>query len=315
LDYEEWPECVNIDVSSQKTKIFFQRRIKMSDVPMQVVVAAFQDEAGAKAAYQELRQAKKAHLIKIENAAVIRKDEKGKLHIKETHDMGGGKGAGIGALAGGAIGLIGGPGGVVVGGAVGAFVGGLTAKLYDGGFKDERLEKIGGGLQPGTSAIVAVVDHTWVQEVEKELAEQAIDVTVAALAEDIAQQLKEGNEVAYSEIATDEGTEVSRVAGNDKEVDVSNVVATAAGVEAVHMHADEEGVVVEHAVATEDAIAYEAVAADENDAAYVAALATPEGAAMIAAESIPDEEEDQPEEEAMDGAGGESDTESEEGNS
>ena len=39
-------------------------------------------------------------LIGIENAAVLRRDEKNKLHIKETGDWGGGKGA----VAGGAIG-------------------------------------------------------------------------------------------------------------------------------------------------------------------------------------------------------------------
>lgn len=277
----------------------------MSDVPVQVVVAAFQDEDGAKAAYQELRQAKKEHLIKIENAAVISKDEKGKLHVKETADMGGGKGAGIGALAGGAIGLLGGPGGIIVGGAIGSFVGGLAAKLYDGGFKDERLKKIGEGLQPGTSAIVAVVDHTWVQDLQNELAEQAMDVTVAALSADIAQQLQEGGEVAYSEIATDEGMEMSRVAVSDNETDVSDMVVTGEGVEAVHAHANEEGVLVEHAVASDDAVAYEAMTADEEGAAYVAAVATSEGAAMIAAEATSEDDDDQTDEEAMDEAGDE----------
>jgi hypothetical protein len=51
--------------------------------PMQLIVAAFQDEDGAERALNELKAAKKAHVIKIENAAVIRKDMKGKLHIKE----------------------------------------------------------------------------------------------------------------------------------------------------------------------------------------------------------------------------------------
>jgi len=78
----------------------------MSDNPIQLVVAAFKDEAAAKAALKELKQAQKAKVIKIENAAVLRKDEKGKLHIKETHDMGGGKGAVLGGVGGAAVGLI-----------------------------------------------------------------------------------------------------------------------------------------------------------------------------------------------------------------
>ena len=68
----------------------------MSDVPVQVIVAAFQDEKAAKGALKALKQASREGLIKIENAAVLRKDKKGKLHIKETHDMGGGKGAALG---------------------------------------------------------------------------------------------------------------------------------------------------------------------------------------------------------------------------
>ena len=69
----------------------------MSEAPVQLIVAAFQEEDGAKNALNELKTAKKEHLIKIDNAAVITKDENGKVHIKETKDMGGGKGAVIGA--------------------------------------------------------------------------------------------------------------------------------------------------------------------------------------------------------------------------
>ena len=44
----------------------------MSDVPVQLVVAAFQEEKAAKAALKELKRARRLGLIKIENAAVIR---------------------------------------------------------------------------------------------------------------------------------------------------------------------------------------------------------------------------------------------------
>ena len=136
----------------------------MSDVPVQVVVAAFKDENTAGEALKALKQARNQGLIKIVDAAVLRKDANGKLHIKETADMGGGKGAVIGGVAGAVVGLLAGPvGWAALGGAV---IGGLAAKLHDGGFKDERLKKLGEGLGPGNSAIVAVVEHTWVREVE-----------------------------------------------------------------------------------------------------------------------------------------------------
>src|SRR5210317_1944182 len=96
-----------------------------ANVPVQVIVAAFQHENGAKKALNELKQAKHQGLIKIDDAAVIRKDEKGKLHIKETADMSTGKGAGIGAVVGGVIGLLAGPLGVAVGAGAGAAIGGI----------------------------------------------------------------------------------------------------------------------------------------------------------------------------------------------
>jgi uncharacterized membrane protein len=202
----------------------------MSDVPLQIIVAAFQEEDAADEALKTLKEAKKEKLISIDNAAVIRKDDDGKLHIKETADMGGGKGAGVGVLVGGAIGLIGGPLGVAVGGALGAAVGGITAKLYDGGFKDDRLREIGSSLTPGTSAIVAVIEHRWVADLERELAEEGADVMTAALAEDIAEQLQKGGELSITAVSSEEGFAAARVATTDDEAVVSGVIATDEGV-------------------------------------------------------------------------------------
>ena len=69
----------------------------MSDVPVQVIVAVFQDERQADEALKELKALKRERLIGIQNAAVIRKDGKGRIHIRETADMGGGQGAALGA--------------------------------------------------------------------------------------------------------------------------------------------------------------------------------------------------------------------------
>ena len=124
----------------------------MSDVPVRVVVAAFKDEKAADQALLDLKTAKWAGLIGIQNAAVLRRDQKNKLHIKETGDWGGGKGAAAGAVLGGFVGLLAGPVGWL--GITGAVIGGLAAKLRDSGFSDERLQTLGEALQPGTSAIV-----------------------------------------------------------------------------------------------------------------------------------------------------------------
>src|SRR5512136_1700181 len=181
----------------------------MSDVPVQVVIAAFKDENKASEALKALKQARNQGLIKIVDAAVLRKDADGKLHIKETADMGGGKGAVIGGVLGAVVGVLVGPVGWAALG--GAAIGGLAAKLHDGGFKDERLNKLGEGLGPGNSAIVAVVELSWVKQVEKAMADAGAQAVTEELSADIAQQLQSGGEVAYNIVDTGEDLIAERV--------------------------------------------------------------------------------------------------------
>jgi uncharacterized membrane protein len=160
-----------------------------SDVPVEVILAAFNDEDGAEKALGELKQAKKDRLIGIRNAAVLWKDDNGKLHFKETADMRGGKGAVVGGVIGGVVGLVF-PPSILASAAVGAAVGGFSAKLHDAGFPDDRLREVGKGLKPNTSALIAVIEHVWVREVEAELEQYGADVVTEAVRADIAAQLE-----------------------------------------------------------------------------------------------------------------------------
>jgi uncharacterized membrane protein len=187
-----------------------------NDVPVQVIVAAFQNEKGAEDALQKLKEAKKEQVIDIDNTAVLRRDEDGKLHVKEARDMSGGKGAAIGSVAGAVAGLLAGP--LVLAAGAGALIGGLAAKLRDSGFHDERLKQLGEALTPGTSALVAVIEHTWVRDVEKLLADYGADVTTESIKADIAQQLEAGHDVAYTAIRTDEGTIAGRVTSEAEQI-------------------------------------------------------------------------------------------------
>lgn len=181
-----------------------------SSVPVELIVAAFPDEQGAARALGQLKQAKKEELIGIRDAAVITRDASNTLHIKETGDMSGRKGAGVGAIVGGAIGLLFPP--AVLGSAVvGAAIGGLGARLHDAGFPDDELRAIGSSLKPGTSAIVAVIEHKWVEEVERELAAQGAQMVRQAIQEDITQQLEAGRSVAYVAVADQDTVAVGRV--------------------------------------------------------------------------------------------------------
>jgi uncharacterized membrane protein len=157
--------------------------------PIDVVVAAYPDEGGAKNALHDLEEAKKSGVINIMDAAVLTKGEDDKLHISETADKGFGRGALIGGVAGAAVGLLAGPiGWAALGGGV---IGGLAAKLHDGGFPDDRLRQVGEGLTPGSSALLAVVEETWVPAAERMLRETASDIVTEAVAADVAAQLDE----------------------------------------------------------------------------------------------------------------------------
>ena len=183
-----------------------------TSAPTQVILAAFPTEYGAENALVELKNAKKQHLIDINNVAVLRCDAQGKVHIKEPTDMGAGRGAAIGAVVGGLAGLLFGPVGWAVAG--GAAVGGVAAKLRDSGFQDSRLREVGKSLQPGTSALLAVIEHIWVTELEAELARAGGDVATHELAADIAAELKSGHAVAYTAVLDDDSMVVARVAAD-----------------------------------------------------------------------------------------------------
>jgi uncharacterized membrane protein len=195
----------------------------MSDAPLELIVSAFQTERGADEALDAIIQAKKDKLVKIREAAVVRRDAGGKLHISERGDLSTGGGAASGAAIGAVIGLFGGPIGALVGGAAGAAIGGLAAKLIDSGIPDDRLKQIGEALKPGTSAIVAMIEHSWVEEAQVELQRAGGDTLAAAVTEDIKNQLAAGKEVTYSAVAAAGGSVATRTVAGTEGVSVQGI--------------------------------------------------------------------------------------------
>jgi len=157
-----------------------------AEAPLQAFVAAFPDVEGASRALKQLRDIDR-DLMAVKHAAVLIRNAEGKLEIKESHQAG--KGAVVGGLVGGVIGLVTGPvGWVAVGGAA---LGALAARLRDSGFPDDRLRQIGQALTPGTSALVAIVEHRWVLQVEEELKAAGATYATEAVKAEVAAQLEE----------------------------------------------------------------------------------------------------------------------------
>lgn len=171
---------------------------EMNATPVEVVLAAFTDEKGAENALRALMQSRKYRQIVIRNAAVLWKDDSGKLHFKETADMRGGKGATIGGVIGGVVGLIF-PPSILASAAVGAAVGGLSAKLHDAGFPDDRLRQVGDRLKPNTSGLIAVIEAVWMARIEDELRSLGANIAKEEVRADILAQLEAEPAVVVSE--------------------------------------------------------------------------------------------------------------------
>jgi uncharacterized membrane protein len=215
----------------------------MSDVPVQLIVAAFQDEKGAESALSELKVAKFAGLIGIQDAAVMRRDQKDKIHIKDVRDVGARGGTVFGALVGTGIALATGGAGIILSGAVGALVGRMAAKKIDMGLDNKRLKEIADALKPGTSAIIAIIEHKWVAEIENAFAEAGANVIKEALKADIAAQLEAGKEVGYSVLVDEESTELERIAGDENEVELGSLQISEDVISAQATFATEDGLV------------------------------------------------------------------------
>jgi len=143
----------------------------VSEVPVVLMVSAFQDETGADHALETVQGEGSEARFAIHAAAVICRDAANMLQIREAAAWSGARAAAAGALIGGAIGLLF-PPGVLVTGPLGATIGELGAHLSESGFPDARLKEIGESLGPGTSAIIAIVAQESIAGLENELSGQ-----------------------------------------------------------------------------------------------------------------------------------------------
>ena len=133
-------------------------------------VVTFDDEGKAAEALKELRQWHQNGIVTVFNAAVLVKDKQGKVSIKEIENVDAKHGALFGAITGGLIGLVGGAPGAIVGAVADADMGGVAAQLINFGFPNEYLRDLQDSLQPGSSALVFVIEPIRIYGVVEDLA-------------------------------------------------------------------------------------------------------------------------------------------------
>ena len=120
-----------------------------------LVVITFKDPDEAHQVRSQLRALEKEGLVKMEDAAVIRKDEHGKIHIVNETD----KTVAAGAVAGGLLGLMLFILFPVAGIAIGAAGGALVGAALDKGVDKKFVKQVADELEPNSSALFVLVNE------------------------------------------------------------------------------------------------------------------------------------------------------------
>ena len=105
--------------------------------------------------------------VKIVDAAVADHHKRGRVTVKQTHDVSGRKGG----VRGGSVGVIAGavmlgPPGAAIGGAVGATLSGLYSRFHDIGIEDAFMRTIANDIDSGKSAVFVQYEGDWSASIE-----------------------------------------------------------------------------------------------------------------------------------------------------
>ena len=149
----------------------------MSDL----IAIAYDNEFKAEEVRLTLAKLQKEHLIELGDAAVVVKDEQGKVKLKQAVDL-----TTAGAVSGGFWGLLIGtlffmP---IAGAAVGAATGAIGGALSDVGVDDNFMRELGETMHNGTSALFVLVRQVTPDKVLEEVAPYGGKVLRTSLTKD-----------------------------------------------------------------------------------------------------------------------------------
>lgn len=116
----------------------------------------FDDPMKAQEALLASLRLHKRQTIRIEDAAIVAKDARGKIRIHQTKDVNPGQGAATGTWFGVLAGLL--FMAPLVGAVLGAAIGGIWAKMRDIGISDRQMHEMGEGLAPGNAALFLLIE-------------------------------------------------------------------------------------------------------------------------------------------------------------
>jgi len=166
----------------------------MTEKPLIAFIATYDEMADARQDYQEVKQAHNRGLIGDYDAAIVWKNDKGKIEINSVSDEASRKwlwaGLGIGAL----IGLIF-PPSILASSAIGALSGAVIGKFRDG-IAQNDLEDIGDAITGDNAALVVIARDQVAEALQKigaklDASNKQIELTLSADTAVAAQQLQQ----------------------------------------------------------------------------------------------------------------------------
>jgi uncharacterized membrane protein len=142
----------------------------------ELVVVGFKDDEEADRVLFKLAKLKKEHLIDLEDAVVVIRDEAGKIHLKQSISLTTAETAASfafisGSLWGALVGLLflHPIAGFILGGAIGAGAGKLSGSLTDYGIDDDFIRSLGETIPVNSSALFILVRKAQPEKVLAEL--------------------------------------------------------------------------------------------------------------------------------------------------
>jgi len=161
----------------------------MNDKHKDVLIAAYLFEDLAKQDFDAVLKLAEQKTITVEGVVLVQKDADGEVHVAETGDHLGRKGAKIGGGVGLVVGLFAPP--LLAATAVGAAAGAVLGKFAKHRLQSGIAEKMDTALPPGSGGVIAVYDTEGADAVDRALA-NAIKKSVAQIDDTSAKELKAG---------------------------------------------------------------------------------------------------------------------------
>lgn len=153
-----------------------------------IVAIAYPDKATAEEVRTTLAQMSTEHLLGLEDAVVVTREEGGKVKLHQAVRPGA-TGAAGGALWGGLLGLL--FFAPLLGMAVGAAAGGAGGAMSDLGINDRFMKELGAKLEPGTAALIVLVHGVTPDKVLPRISQYGGDVLQTSLSTDEEEALQE----------------------------------------------------------------------------------------------------------------------------